>query len=573
MLLAEVVEASARVAATPARSAKIAALADLLRRLDPDEVEPAVGFLVGEPRQGRIGVGWATLAGRMAARRQSGSPATAHPADGSVAGRRTASPTAQGSGDGSSRVTGTIRPENTEPAAPNAGAAEKGITIGELDRLLSELEGTVGPGSVGARAAVLDGLLGRATQGEVDFIADLLTGGLRQGALEGVMAEAVAKAAGVPAAAVRRACMLAGDLGHAAAVALTEGRAGLDAVGLEVLRPIGPMLASTAPDVADAIAGLGLSSVEWKLDGIRLQVHKKGDVVRIFTRNLNDITDRMPEVVAAIQGLPAEQVVLDGEALTMTDEGRPQPFQEIMSQVGRRQPGTPGVAHPSDGRVAPHFFDCLHLDGEDLLDRPLLERLAALERVAGPWRIPGEVTDDAEAAATVLRAALAAGHEGVVVKGAQSPYEAGRRGKSWRKVKVALTFDLVVLGAEWGHGRRKGWLSNLHLGARDPRTGEFVMVGKTFKGLTDATLAWQTERFLELETHREGITVFVRPEVVAEIALDGVQTSTRYPGGVALRFARLKTYRSDKTPAEADTIDSIRGMLSSSTTAAPEDPE
>ena len=507
MLLAEVVEASERVKGTPARSAKIGALADLLRRLAPDEVEPAVGFLVGEPRQGRIGVGWATLARRLAAR---------------------------------------------------ADAADKpSITIGELDRVLNELQATTGSGSVAARGSLLDGLLGRATRAEIDFIADLLTGGLRQGALEGVMAEAVAKAAEVPAAVVRRACMLAGDLGHTAAIALTEGRLGLDAVGLEMLRPVQPMLASTAPDVAAAVGRLGLSSVEWKLDGIRLQVHKSGEVVRIFTRNLNEITDRMPEVVEVVGGLPAGQVVLDGEALTMSEEARPQPFQDTMSRVGRRH-GEPTTT------VAPHFFDCLHLDGDDLLDRPLLERLAALERVAGPWRIPGEVTDDPAAAEEVLRAALAAGHEGVVVKGAASLYESGRRGKSWCKVKVARTFDLVVLGAEWGHGRRKGWLSNLHLGARDPRTGEFVMVGKTFKGLTDATLAWQTERFLELETHREGITVFVRPEVVAEIALDGVQTSTRYPGGVALRFARLKTYRSDKSPAEADTIDSIRTMLSSS---------
>src|SRR5438067_955492 len=412
----------------------------------------------------------------------------------------------------------------------------------------------VGAGAAAARGALIDIVLARATRAEVDFIADLLTGGLRQGALEGVMAEAVAKAAEVPAAAVRRACMLAGDLGRTAAIALTDGRPGLDAVGLEVLRPVQPMLASTAADVADAIAGLGLSSVEWKLDGVRLQVHKRGDVVRIFTRNLNDITDRMPEVVAIAARLPAAQVVLDGEALTMTDEARPQPFQDTMSHVGR------GRGEPT-ATVAPHFFDCLHLDGEDLLDRPLLERLAALERVAGPWRIPGEVTDDAAVAETVLHASLAAGHEGVVVKGATSPYEAGRRGKSWRKVKVARTFDLVVLGAEWGHGRRKGWLSNLHLGARDPDTGGFVMVGKTFKGLTDATLAWQTERFLELETHREGITVFIRPEIVAEIALDGVQTSTRYPGGVALRFARLKRYREDKSPAEADTIESIRVLL------------
>ena len=509
MLLAEVVEASARVAATPARSAKIAALADLLRGLAPDEVEPAVGFLVGEPRQGRIGVGWATVAKGIAARR-----------------------------------TGSEVPE----------ALEDPITITDLDQVLQQLEGTTGSGSVGARGALLDSLLARATTAEMDFIADLLTGGLRQGALGGVMAEAVAKAAEVPATVVRRACMLAGDLGHAAAIALSEGRAGLEAVGLEVLRPIGPMLASTAPDVATAIKDLGLASVEWKLDGIRLQIHKQGDDVRIFTRNLNDITDRMPEVVEVIRGLAAEQLVLDGEGLTLTEDLRPQPFQDVMSRVGRRT-GEPIAS------VGAHFFDCLHLDGEDLLDRPLLERLAALEKVAGPWRIPGQVTDDAAAAEEVLQASLAAGHEGVVVKGASSPYEAGRRGKSWRKVKIARTFDLVVLGAEWGHGRRKGWLSNLHLGARDPASGEFIMVGKTFKGLTDASLAWQTERFLELETHREGITVFVRPEQVVEIALDGVQTSTRYPGGLALRFARVKRYRDDKPPAEADTIDSLRLLL------------
>ena len=521
MLLAEVVEASRRVAATPARTAKIVALADVLRRLAPEEVEPAVGFLVGEPRQGRIGVGWATVAKGITARR-SGSAA---------------------------------------PDAPEERAEP--ITITDLDQVLEQLEGTTGTGSVGARRALLDALLARATSAEMDFIADLLTGGLRQGALEGVMAEAVAKAAEIPATVVRRACMLVGDLGHAAAIALSEGRPGLEAVGLEVLRPIGPMLASTAPDVAAAINDLGLASVEWKLDGIRLQVHKRGDDVRIFTRNLNDITDRMPEVVAVIRDLPAEQVVLDGEGLTLTEDLRPQPFQDVMSRVGRRS--LSGDAPNPEGEpvasVGAHFFDCLHLDGEDLLDRPLLERVAALERVAGPWRIPGQVTDDPALAEEVLRASLAAGHEGVVVKGASSPYEAGRRGKSWRKVKVARTFDLVVLGAEWGHGRRKGWLSNLHLGARDPRTGEFVMVGKTFKGLTDATLAWQTERFLELETHREGITVFVRPETVVEIALDGVQTSTRYPGGVALRFARVKGYRSDKSPQEADTIDAIREML------------
>jgi DNA ligase 1 len=542
MLLAEVVEVSRRVAATAARSGKIAALAELLRRLEPDEVEPAVGFLVGEPRQGRIGVGWATISGRLADWR------AARPEE---------------MGGGRAHRLSTTADEVVPPAVTGGDAPPGGLTVGELDRALTDLAGTTGSGSVRERRLIIDGLLDRAIPAEGDFIADLLTGGLRQGALEGVMAEAVAKAADVPATVVRRACMLAGDLGHAAAVALAGGRAGLEAIGLEVLRPVQPMLASTAADVGEALAGLGPASVEWKLDGIRLQVHKQGDEVRIFTRNLNDITERMPEVVDIVRRLPAASVVLDGEALTLTDEARPQPFQETMSRVGRRT-GEPV------GTVTPHFFDCLHLDGEDLLDRPLLERLAALERVAGPWRIPGEVTDDPAAAAEVLRAALAAGHEGVVVKGAQSAYEAGRRGKSWRKVKVARTFDLVVLGAEWGHGRRKGWLSNLHLGARDPGRGEFVMVGKTFKGLTDATLAWQTERFLELETGREGITVFVRPEVVVEIALDGVQTSTRYPGGIALRFARVKRYRDDKSPAEADTIGTLRSLLDRSDQRPPE---
>jgi DNA ligase-1 len=302
------------------------------------------------------------------------------------------------------------------------------------------------------------------------------------------------------------------------------------------------------------LGDLGLSSVEWKLDGVRIQVHRSGEAVAVYTRNLNDITDRVPEVVEVARRLTGDQVVLDGEALMLTEEFRPHPFQETMSRVGR-QTGEVTAA------LVPRFFDCLHLDGEDLLDLPLTDRLTALERVAGPWRIPGVITDDPVAGEAVLAEALAAGHEGVVVKGAGSVYEAGRRGQSWRKVKVAQTLDLVVLGAEWGHGRRKGWLSNLHLGARDPSSGGFVMVGKTFKGLTDETLRWQTERFLELEASRDGITVFVRPEVVVEIALDGVQVSSRYPGGVALRFARVKGYRPDKSPAEADTIEAVRALL------------
>jgi DNA ligase-1 len=497
MLLAEVVATSGAVAATAARSAKVAALAELLGRLAPDEVLPAVGFLAGEPRQGRIGVGWATL-----------SAAAAEPAD------------------------------------------EPSLTVSDLDQALDALLVTTGAGSAEGRTRLLRELLGRATPAEDDFIRRLLLGDLRQGALEGVMAEAVARAAGVPAAAVRRAHMLCGDLRHTAAIALAEGIDGLAAVGLEVLRPLQPMLASTAEGVAEALSGLGLASVEWKLDGVRIQVHRRGDDVAVFTRNLNDITARVPELVAVARELAVDTVVLDGEALTVGEGSQPRAFQETMSRVGR-------LVGDGAAPLLPWFFDCLHLDGESLVDRPLAERLAALDAAAGAWRIPGTFTDDPDVAAGVLEEALAAGHEGVVVKAANSLYEAGRRGAAWRKVKRARTFDLVVLGAEWGHGRRRGWLSNLHLGARDP-AGGFVMVGKTFKGMTQKTLEWQTSRFLELETHREGITVFVRPEVVAEIALDGVQVSTRYPGGVTLRFARLKRYREDKSPAEADTIESVQ---------------
>ena len=490
--MAEVVTTSEAVAATSARSAKIAALAGLLARLQPGEVEAVVAFLAGEPRQGRIGVGWATLV--------------------------------------------ALAPEP---------AAEPTLSVAEVDGRLAEILTTTGSGSVGARAALLTDLLRRATALEADFLRRLLTGELRQGALEGVMTEAVARAAGVPAAAVRRACMLCGDLGRTAAVALAEGRPGLEAVGLEVGRPLLPMLASSSPGVAEAMDELGLSSVEWKLDGLRIQVHRRGDDVAVYSRNLNDITARLPEVVALSRELPVDRFVLDGEALALGEEQRPRSFQESMRK---------------DERLLARFFDCLHVDGEDLLDQPLSERLEALAQVAGGWRIPGRVTADAAEGEAVLAQALAAGHEGVVVKAVSSPYEAGRRGKAWRKVKVAQTLDLVVLGAEWGHGRRQGWLSDLHLGARGP-DGGFVMVGKTFKGMTDETLRTQTARFLELETHREGITVFVRPAVVAEIALDGVQVSTRYPGGIALRGARLKRYREDKSPAEADTIETLRVLL------------
>jgi DNA ligase-1 len=504
--LADVVATTEAVVATRARSAKVAALADLLARLRGDELPVVVGFLIAAPRQGRIGVGWRTVA--------------------------------------------------SVEAPP---AATPSLTVLDLDRALDELAALRGPGSQRTRTALLAGLLGRATPGEQDLIRRLLVGELRHGALEGLVTDAVARAFGVPLTAVRRAAMLAGDLARVAVVARDGGEAGLAAVGLTLLRPVKPMLAQSAGDVAEAMAlatgGEGRpASVEWKLDGARIQVHREGEDVRIYTRNLNDVTERLPGVVALVRSLPAEALLLDGEAIGVDEGELPRTFQDTMSAFGRED-GSAGAG------IESRFFDLLHLDGEDLVDRPLTDRLAALERIAGPWRIPGVVTADVGAAERVLEESLATGHEGVMVKDAASPYEAGRRGGAWRKVKPVHTLDLVVLAVEWGSGRRRGWLSNLHLGARDPATGGFVMVGKTFKGLTDELLAWQTERFLGLETRREGHVVHVRPEQVVEVALDGVQASTRYPGGVALRFARVRRYRHDKGPEEADTIEAVRALL------------
>jgi DNA ligase-1 len=497
-LLADVVDASERVAATASRSRKIAILAELLRSLDADEIPIAVGFLSGVPRQGRVGVGYATVYG-----------------------------------------------VEVTPAAASS------VTVGDLDRLIADIQAATGSGSATRRRQLLGVLLARATAREGDFVKRLLTGELRQGALAGIMADAIAKAAGVPAEITRRALMLSGDLTRTAEIALAHGEEGLRGVGFELFRPILPMLASTADSVAGAVASFERASVEWKLDGIRIQIHRRGDEVRIYTRNLNDITAALPGIVTASRALPVQQVVLDGEAIWMGDTG-PAAFQDTVSQID-------GGAPPEG--VVTFLFDLLHVDGEDLLDTPLAERTARLEAIAPELRIPGTVTSDPAEGGRILEQALEAGHEGVVVKDADSLYAAGRRGKAWRKVKPVRTYDLVVLGAEWGHGRRQGWLSNLHLGARDPATGEFVMVGKCFKGLTDELLAWQTKELLARETARRGIAVLVRPELVAEVALDGVQSSRRYAGGVALRFARVKRYRPDKRAEEADTIDDLRALL------------
>jgi DNA ligase 1 len=497
-LLADVVAASSEVGETSSRSRKVAILAELLKRLDADEVPMVVGLLSGVPRQGRIGVGYSIAYG-----------------------------------------------------IEGAHAQEPSVTIDELDRAISQVQQTVGPGSAGERKRLLGTLFGRATDEEADFIRRLFTGELRQGALTGLMLDAIAKGSGVSAEIVRRAAMLSGDLSRTASIAMTADEAGLRDVGFEIFQPILPMLASTADSVADAVAGFERASVEWKLDGIRIQIHRRQEEVRIYTRNLNDITDALGGIADAVRRLSVRQAVLDGEALWM-DVAGPAAFQETVSRIDRDA--------PPEGIVT-FLFDLLHVDGEDLLDTPLEERAKRLEAIASELKIPAVVTSDPDEAQRALDEALEAGHEGVVVKDTTSLYAAGRRGKAWRKVKPVRTYDLVVLGAEWGHGRRRGWLSNLHLGARDPNTGDFVMVGKCFKGLTDELLRWQTEALLERETERQGIVVIVRTELVVEIALDGVQRSTRYSGGVALRFARVKRYRPDKNPEDADTIDNLRNLL------------
>lgn len=505
-LLADLVATSERVGATPARLAKVGALAELLRRLAPAEIEMTVLYLTGETRQGKLGVGYATLRDARSAQAK----------------------------------------------------ADRPLTIAEVDAALEQLRSTSGKGSAGARAAQLGELFARANTGERDFLARLMVGELRQGALEGVMLDAIASASNLPAAEVRRAAMVAGGLAAVARAALTDGRAGLARFSLQLMQPVQPMLASPADDVAGAIAALGTSALEWKIDGARVQVHKSGDEVRVFTRSLKDVTAAVPEVVATVRALPARDLILDGETIALAPGGAPQPFQVTMRRFGRKL----DVEHlRSELPLAVLFFDCLRRGGDDLVALPARERFSAMaEALPSSLTIPRIVTGDVAEGEAFLAAALAAGHEGVMAKSLEAPYEAGRRGAEWLKVKRAHTLDLVVLAVEWGSGRREGWLSNLHLGARDPLTGGFVMLGKTFKGLTDATLEWQTAQFLARETGREGHVVHVRPELVAEIAFNDLQASPHYAGGLALRFARLKRYRPDKTAAEADTIETVRAL-------------
>jgi ATP-dependent DNA ligase I len=554
VLLNEVVEASAAVAVTRARNAKIERIADLLRRVSPSEVTVAVAFLSGELLQGQIGVGYAALSGLL---RDAAAGDEAQPPDGPP------------------------------------------LTLTDVNAVFDAVGAVTGAGSQAERRRLLGWLFTRAGASEQEFLVRLLSGDLRQGALEGVMTDAVAKAAGVPAEEVRRAHQLGGSLPEVALAALAgtppdgtpgvpadgtpgvpadsaagpsgseRALAALRAITLRVGRPVHPMLAASAPDVATALGRISPAAAEWKIDGIRIQVHRRGGQVAVFTRTLDDITARVPEIVEAALAFEADSVVLDGEAVALAADGRPRPFQVTAARtashadVAAQRAATPLTAF---------LFDLLHLNGADLIDEPAADRHRLLAQVVPETLlIPRIVTSDPARAEEFLAGAIGRGHEGVVLKSLDSPYRAGRRGGEWIKVKPRHTLDLVILAAEWGHGRRRGVLSNLHLGARDPETGDLVMLGKTFKGLTDEMLAWQTTRLLELaepaqrwpegEDRRAAYgTVRVRPELVVEIAFDGVQASPRYPGGVALRFARVIRYRPDKTPAEADTIDTVRAL-------------
>ena len=504
MLLANVVAVSGAVAATRSRSAKVALIASCLRSADAAEREIAAAYLSGELRQRRTGIGW-----------------------------------------------GALRDLATDSAGPS-------WSLVDVDAAFNRIAAQTGAGSQNRRRAELVALFESASiEAERRFLAALVAGELRQGALDGVMVDAIAKAAEVPLADVRRAFMLHGSLWAVAAIALTDGLDGLRAIIFEVNRPVQPMLARSASSIVDALAQISPAALEWKIDGVRVQMHRDGTATRVFTRTLDDITDRVPELVAFMDALPTDSVVLDGEAVALDASDHPRPFQETAARTSSR---VDVEALRSSTPLSVFVFDALYVDGESLLDRPAAERQTFVDQlVPQRQRTPRIVTDDPGVAAEFFAAAIARGHEGVVVKSLVAPYEAGRRGDGWIKVKPRHTLDLVVLAAEWGHGRRQGWLSNLHLGARD-NAGGFVMLGKTFKGMTDEMLGWQTEQFLRLESHRDASTVYLRPELVVEIAFDGVQSSPRYPGRVALRFARVLRYRPDKRAGDADDIEAVRAI-------------
>jgi ATP-dependent DNA ligase I len=503
--LADLAATSLTVAARPGRRDKIDLLAGLLKQAAPEEIETAIAYLTGSVRQQKIGAGWVTLR-----------------------------------------------------AARHDPAATPGLTLAEVDAALARLAETAGKGSAAAKAGQLQALFARATAQEQDFLSRLLIGELRQGALEGIMTEAVAVASGLDPQAVRRAAMLAGDLAPVARAALREGAPGLARFSVQLFRPIQAMLAQTASSVGDALDHLHDAAFEWKLDGARIQVHKRGEEIAVYSRLLNEVTPAVPEVVEAAGRLPLREAILDGEAIALRADGRPYPFQVTMRRFGRK---LDVEALRARLPVTPFFFDILYADGAVLLDEPYLKRYAELAlQVPETERPPRLVTEDRTEAQAFFDRALAAGHEGLMAKALPAPYEAGARGLAWLKIKQANTLDLVVIAAEWGHGRRKGRLSNLHLAARAVQGDGFVMLGKTFKGMTDEMLVWQTKRLLELEVGREGQVVYVRPELVVEVAFNGLQESPQYPGGLALRFARVVRYREDKRAAEADSMAVVRGL-------------
>jgi DNA ligase 1 len=506
--LAELVRTSERVSTTAARKPKVRELAALLQSLSPEEIAIGVHYLSGEIPQGKIGVGFSTV-----------------------------------------RTAASTRPADKET-----------LSVGEVDRRLTELAGMRGSGSAARRAQALAELFSRATETEQQFLLRLLIGELRQGALAGVMIEAIAAAASLPIAKVRRAAMYSGSLGAVARSALLEGAGALARFQLELFSPVSPMLAQTAADVAEALQEIhGEAAFEWKMDGARIQVHKLGEEVRIYTRSLNDISPAVPEIVEQARSFAEHTLVLDGEAIAFDAGGRPHPFQVTMKRFGRKlNVAATRAALP----IQAFYFDCLRVGDESIADRPTRERFKALAKaVPAAFLIPRLVTSSEPEARAFYDAAIAAGHEGVMAKSLDAPYEAGNRGAGWLKIKRVHTLDLVVLAAEWGYGRRTGKLSNLHLGALDPASGEYIMLGKTFKGLTDAMLAWQTEEFQKREVRRDSGTVYIRPELVVEIAFSDLQSSTRYPGGLALRLARVKRYRDDKRVDEADTMESVRKIF------------
>ena len=506
MKLQELADVSTRVTRSTGRLAKIGHLAECLRRLEAREIPIAVAYLCGELPQGKIGIGWSMLRDAVAG------------------------------------------PASDDPA----------LTLADTGACFDAIRETTGSGSSRRRGELLAGLMARASETERDFLQRLVMGEMRHGALEGVMVEAVAKASGLPSRAVRRAYFVDGSLGRVASVALIRGEAGLSDFRLAPGRPILPALAQPCDDVAEALQQLGTAALEYKMDGARVQVHKVGSDVAVFTRALRNVAAAVPELVECVSALDVREVILDGEVLAFRRDGRPHPFQTTMRRFGRKL-DVAGVRRELP--LTPYFFDCLYLDGETLIDAPGRERVRALAAtVPAPLRMPRMVTDSPAAAEEFFSAAVAAGHEGVMAKAPASPYETGERSRNWLKIKRVHTLDLVVLAAEWGHGRRKGWLSNLHLGARDPSAGSFVMLGKTFKGLTDAMLMEQTELLQRLETARDRHTVYVRPEVVVEVAFNDLQASPQYPAGLALRFARVKRYRPDKRAEQADTIETVRAI-------------